>query len=215
MKVEVEVPEDFMGNVIGDLNSRRGQIEGQDTEQGVAKIAAKIPLAEMFGYATDIRSKTQGRGIFSMEFSHYQEVPKNVAEAIEPKVDEKHPPDKLTPAEPKEFTFAEIEKIVKLVDPLKVLNSLKGANKDSVLRSEARKWREASEMVKSYFEVFDVPQEYTRWLKTVLLTAEMFETSRFDLIEPKLRELDVAWLTFKTDQEVRDSQSRANSKDSE
>jgi elongation factor G len=82
MKVEVEVPEDFMGNVIGDLNSRRGQIEGQDTEQGVAKIAAKIPLAEMFGYATDIRSKTQGRGIFSMEFSHYQEVPKNVAEAI-------------------------------------------------------------------------------------------------------------------------------------
>jgi elongation factor G len=82
MKVEVEVPEDFMGNVIGDLNSRRGQIEGQDTEQGIAKIAAKIPLAEMFGYATDIRSKTQGRGIFSMEFSHYQEVPKNVAEAI-------------------------------------------------------------------------------------------------------------------------------------
>jgi hypothetical protein len=70
-------------------------------------------------------------------------------------------------------------------------------------------------MVKSYFEVFDVPQEYTRWLKTVLLTAEMFETGRFESIEPKLRELDVAWLTFKTDQEVRDSQSRANSKDSE
>lgn len=82
MKVEVEVPEDFIGNVIGDLNSRRGQIEGQDTEQGVAKVTAKVPLAEMFGYATDIRFKTQGRGIFTMEFSHYEEVPRNVAEAI-------------------------------------------------------------------------------------------------------------------------------------
>ncbi|BFM41034.1 elongation factor G [Synechocystis sp. LKSZ1] len=82
MKVEVEVPEDFIGNIIGDLNSRRGQIEGQETEQGVAKVSAKVPLAEMFGYATDIRSKTQGRGIFSMEFSHYAEVPRNVAEAI-------------------------------------------------------------------------------------------------------------------------------------
>ncbi|MFM7423715.1 MAG: elongation factor G, partial [Elainella sp.] len=82
MKVEVEVPEDFIGNVIGDLNSRRGQIEGQDTEQGVAKVTAKVPLAEMFGYATDIRSKTQGRGIFTMEFSHYEEVPRNVAETI-------------------------------------------------------------------------------------------------------------------------------------
>lgn len=82
MKVEVEVPEDFIGNVIGDLNSRRGQIEGQDTEQGNAKVTAKVPLAEMFGYATDIRSKTQGRGIFTMEFSHYEEVPRNVAEAI-------------------------------------------------------------------------------------------------------------------------------------
>jgi elongation factor G len=82
MKVEVEVPEDFIGNVIGDLNSRRGQIEGQETEAGIAKVAAKVPLAEMFGYATDIRSKTQGRGIFTMEFSHYEEVPRNVAEAI-------------------------------------------------------------------------------------------------------------------------------------
>ena len=82
MKVEVEVPEDFIGNVIGDLNSRRGQIEGQDTEQGIAKVTAKVPLAEMFGYATDIRSKTQGRGIFTMEFSHYEEVPRNVAETI-------------------------------------------------------------------------------------------------------------------------------------
>ncbi|MCU0542373.1 MAG: elongation factor G [Oscillatoriaceae cyanobacterium Prado104] len=82
MKVEVEVPEDFIGNVIGDLNSRRGQIEGQETEQGIAKVSVKVPLAEMFGYATDIRSKTQGRGIFTMEFSHYEEVPRNVAEAI-------------------------------------------------------------------------------------------------------------------------------------
>lgn len=84
MKVEVEVPEDFIGNVIGDLNARRGQIEGQETDQsqGIAKVTAKIPLAEMFGYATDIRSKTQGRGIFSMEFSDYEEVPRSVAETI-------------------------------------------------------------------------------------------------------------------------------------
>lgn len=82
MKVEVEVPEDFLGDVMGDLNSRRGQIEGMGSEQGIAKVTAKIPLAEMFGYATDIRSKTQGRGIFSMEFSHYDEVPRSVAETI-------------------------------------------------------------------------------------------------------------------------------------
>jgi len=82
MKVEVEVPEDYIGNIIGDLNSRRGQIEGQSTDQGIASVSAKVPLAEMFGYATDIRSKTQGRGIFTMEFSHYSEVPRNVAEAI-------------------------------------------------------------------------------------------------------------------------------------
>lgn len=82
MKVEVEVPEDFLGDVMGDLNSRRGQIEGMGSEGGISKVSAKVPLAEMFGYATDIRSKTQGRGIFSMEFSHYDEVPRNVAEAI-------------------------------------------------------------------------------------------------------------------------------------
>lgn len=82
MKVEVEVPENFLGDVMGDLNSRRGQIEGMGSEQGIAKVTAKVPLAEMFGYATDIRSKTQGRGIFTMEFSHYDEVPRNVAEAI-------------------------------------------------------------------------------------------------------------------------------------
>jgi elongation factor G len=82
MKVEVEVPDDFVGNVIGDLNSRRGQIEGQDNEAGIAKVTSKVPLANMFGYATDIRTKTQGRGIFTMEFSNYDEVPRSEAEAI-------------------------------------------------------------------------------------------------------------------------------------
>jgi elongation factor G len=82
MKVEVEVPEDYIGNVIGDLIARRGQIESQSTDQGLAKVASKVPLATMFGYATDIRSKTQGRGIFTMEFSHYEEVPRSVAETI-------------------------------------------------------------------------------------------------------------------------------------
>jgi elongation factor G len=82
MKVEVEVPEAYLGTVMGNLISRRGQIEAQEVEQGLAKVTTKVPLAEMFGYATDIRSMTQGRGIFSMEFSHYDEVPKNVAEAI-------------------------------------------------------------------------------------------------------------------------------------
>ena len=82
MKVEVEVPEDFLGSIIGDLSSRRGQVEGQGVEDGTSKISAKVPLAEMFGYATELRSMTQGRGIFSMEFDNYAEVPRNVAEAI-------------------------------------------------------------------------------------------------------------------------------------
>ncbi|MEP0752377.1 elongation factor G [Trichocoleus sp. Lan] len=82
MKVEVEAPENFLGDVMGNLNSRRGQIEGMNSEQGITRVTAKVPLAEMFGYATDIRSMTQGRGIFSMEFSHYEEVPRNVAETI-------------------------------------------------------------------------------------------------------------------------------------
>jgi elongation factor G len=85
MKVEVEVPEDFLGDVIGDLNSRRGHIEGMGSEDGIAKVTSNVPLAEMFGYATDIRSKTQGRGIFTMEFARYEEVPRNVAEAISAK----------------------------------------------------------------------------------------------------------------------------------
>lgn len=82
MKVEVEVPENFLGDVMGDLNSRRGQVEGMGSEAGIAKVTAKVPLAQMFGYATDIRSKTQGRGVFSMEFSNYEEVPRSVAETI-------------------------------------------------------------------------------------------------------------------------------------
>ncbi len=82
MKVQVEVPEAFVGDVIGDINARRGQMEGMTTEGGISKVTAKVPLAEMFGYATDIRSKTQGRGIFTMEFSHYEEVPRSIAEAI-------------------------------------------------------------------------------------------------------------------------------------
>ena len=82
MKVEVESPDDFLGSVIGDLSSRRGQVEGQSIDDGLSKVQAKVPLAEMFGYATQLRSMTQGRGIFSMEFANYEEVPRNVAEAI-------------------------------------------------------------------------------------------------------------------------------------
>ena len=82
MKVEVESPDDFLGSVIGDLSSRRGQVEGQSVDDGLSKVQAKVPLAEMFGYATQLRSMTQGRGIFSMEFANYEEVPRNVAEAI-------------------------------------------------------------------------------------------------------------------------------------
>lgn len=82
MKVEVEVPEDYVGNVIGDLNARRGHIEGTDSDNHLAKVTAKVPLGNMFGYATDIRSKTQGRGTFSMEFCNYQEIPKTIADEM-------------------------------------------------------------------------------------------------------------------------------------
>ncbi len=82
MKVEVEVPEDFMGDVIGDLNRRRGLIEGMDDRSGNKIVNAYVPLSEMFGYSTDLRSATQGRATYSMEFHHYDEVPKNVAEEI-------------------------------------------------------------------------------------------------------------------------------------
>ena len=82
MKVEVTVPEEYMGDVIGDLNSRRGRIEGMEARNGAQVINAFVPLAEMFGYATDLRSKTQGRGNYSMEVDHYEDVPRNIAEAI-------------------------------------------------------------------------------------------------------------------------------------
>ncbi|MDD5469627.1 MAG: elongation factor G, partial [Candidatus Peribacteraceae bacterium] len=82
MKVEVVTPEQFMGDIMGDLNSRRGMILGQ-SERGMAKvIESRVPLANMFGYATDIRSMTQGRASYSMEFAHYDKVPRNVAEEI-------------------------------------------------------------------------------------------------------------------------------------
>ena len=82
MKVDVVVPDEYMGNVIGDLNSRRGQINNQESEDGTARVTAMVPLSEMFGYATDLRSKTQGRGQYSMEPSDYQQVPKSVADKI-------------------------------------------------------------------------------------------------------------------------------------
>ena len=82
MAVEVETPEDFMGNVMGDLSGRRGIVQGMDDVAGMKVIKAEVPLAEMFGYSTTLRSLTQGRATYSMEFKHYTEAPRNVAEAI-------------------------------------------------------------------------------------------------------------------------------------
>ena len=82
MKVDVIVPDEYIGNVIGDLNSRRGQIQNQESQDGTARVTAEVPLSEMFGYATDLRSKTQGRGQYSMEPAEYQQVPKGVADKI-------------------------------------------------------------------------------------------------------------------------------------
>jgi elongation factor G len=82
MKVVVTVPEEYMGDVMGDLNSRRGRIEGMEARMGTQVIHANVPLAEMFGYATALRSRTQGRGVFAMEISHFEEVPKNIQEQI-------------------------------------------------------------------------------------------------------------------------------------
>ena len=82
MKVEVVVPEEYMGDVIGDINSRRGRIEGMDPRSGAQVIRSFVPLSEMFGYATVLRSRTQGRGVYSMEFDHYEEVPKSIQEQI-------------------------------------------------------------------------------------------------------------------------------------
>ncbi len=82
MQVDVNVPEEYMGDVIGDLSSRRGQIQGMEARNGSQSISAFVPLAEMFGYATDLRSKTQGRGSYSMSPSHYEEVPKSIMEEV-------------------------------------------------------------------------------------------------------------------------------------
>ena len=82
MQVDVSVPEEYMGDVIGDLSSRRGQIQGMEARNGSQSISAFVPLAEMFGYATDLRSKTQGRGSYSMSPSHYEEVPKSIMEEV-------------------------------------------------------------------------------------------------------------------------------------
>ena len=82
MKVEITVPTEYMGDVIGDVNSRRGKVEGMEEVDGMEEIRSFIPLSEMFGYATDLRSKTQGRGTYSMEPSHYEEVPKSILETI-------------------------------------------------------------------------------------------------------------------------------------
>ena len=82
MKVDVTTPDDYLGDVIGDITSRRGQIQNMDNSDGISQVTAIVPLSEMFGYATDLRSRTQGRGVYSMEPSHFSEVPKNIAENI-------------------------------------------------------------------------------------------------------------------------------------
>ena len=82
MKVVVTAPDEYMGDVMGDINARRGQIIGSDIRNGAAVIEANVPLASMFGYATDLRSKTQGRATYSMEPSHYVELPKNLQETL-------------------------------------------------------------------------------------------------------------------------------------
>ena len=82
MKVEVVTPEDYMGDVMGDLNSRRGMIQGMEDAPGGKIVRAEVPLAKMFGYATDLRGATQGRATYSMEFAKYNEVPGSIAEAI-------------------------------------------------------------------------------------------------------------------------------------
>ena len=82
MKVVVTAPDEYMGDVMGDLNARRGMITGTEVRPGAAEISANVPLSSMFGYATDLRSKTQGRANYSMEPSHYVELPKNLQEAL-------------------------------------------------------------------------------------------------------------------------------------
>ena len=81
-KVEVIVPEEYMGDVIGDISGRRGRIEGSDMDNGAVTVRAMVPLSEMFGYATDLRSRTQGRGNYSMQFSHYEKLPDSLVAKI-------------------------------------------------------------------------------------------------------------------------------------
>ena len=82
-KIEVTVPDEYMGDVIGDINSRRGKIEGMDTAAGAQIVRGYVPLAEMFGYATDLRSKTQGRGVYTMQFHHFDKIPESIREKLE------------------------------------------------------------------------------------------------------------------------------------
>jgi elongation factor G len=82
MKIEVVVNEEYMGDVIADLNSRRGRIQNMESRPGIQTIQAVVPLAQLFGYATDLRSATQGRGNYTMHFSHYEEVPKSISEEV-------------------------------------------------------------------------------------------------------------------------------------
>ena len=82
MSVEVVVPEEYMGDVIGDLNSRRGKIEAMEARSGSQIIRSAVPLAEMFGYATEMRSRTQGRATYTMHFARYEEIPRSVSEEI-------------------------------------------------------------------------------------------------------------------------------------
>ena len=82
MKVEIIVPEQYMGDVMGNVSSRRGRVDGMEARGADQIIHAYVPLSEMFGYTTDLRSRTQGRGMFTMQFDHYEEVPKSVADKI-------------------------------------------------------------------------------------------------------------------------------------
>ena len=82
MRVEIVLPEEYLGDVMGNVSSRRGNLLGMETVNGSQEIKAEIPLSEMFGYATDLRSRTQGRGQYTMTFDHYAEVPRSVAEKI-------------------------------------------------------------------------------------------------------------------------------------
>ena len=80
--VEVVMPEEYLGDIMGDITSRRGRVDGMEARGNAQVVRAFVPLSNMFGYATDLRSKTQGRGVYSMQFDHYEEVPKSVAEEI-------------------------------------------------------------------------------------------------------------------------------------